>query len=392
MKVSDIPKILDLASAANERGEIFVPLFVGEAGIGKSSGTQQWVSAQDAKYKKEGGFGFIDLRLAYYEGPDMVGAPYSFKDDDGVMRTGNSLPNFWPTKGRGLILFEEPNLGNSMIQNTMMQILTDRKVGPHYKLPPGWVLAGAMNPFTSKYDTNAMSAALLNRFQMFDIDFDWKTFLFYAEKNNWHKNVIQFLKSGMWVYKKPEQIAEEDKYVSPRTWDRMSAAEFAGASETEELRGLHKIVSESTLGPSIGRQYWTSCWDEAPVMADDLIRDKKTSLKKIKDQCKAGSYSGDKLNITIESIAAKYDGWYKDRKDKKGEMLPQAPDTIDEATLIDVLKLIPGDQAVNLMNSTLYKNLGGVSITEFMTAFRTRNPDAIEYVKMFVKARSGKQS
>ena len=386
MKVSDITKVLDLAFEANERSTLFIPVFVSEAGIGKSSVVQQWRDSMNDRFKDEGGFGFVDLRLAYYEGPDFVGMPYTFQDSDGITRSGHSLPDFWPTKGRGIIFFEEPNLGNSMIQNAMMQILTDRKVGPTYKIPKGWVIAAAMNPFTSKYDTNAMSAALLNRFQRFDVDFDFNVFLKYAKKNGWHKNIVNYLSSGMWTYMTPENLKEDAVYISPRTWERLSSAEHAGSSDNESKRGFHKIVAESTLGKDVGRAYWQSCWDESPVMADDILNDRKKAFEKLKKQCEPGKYTGDKLSITIESIAEKYDGWYKDRKKKDGSLWDQADGTIDEATLVDICDIIPGDQAVNLLQKTFVKALGGQGVTEFLRGFKERNPAAMKHIAAYVKA------
>ena len=124
MKPTRIKEILDLAYAARKIDEVYNPIFVGEAGLGKSYIAQEWV---DDKRKINPEFGFIDLRIAYYEGPDMVGFPETI-EINGVVRTTNALPDFWPTEGEGLILFEEPNSGTTGVMNTMMPILTEIQV------------------------------------------------------------------------------------------------------------------------------------------------------------------------------------------------------------------------------------------------------------------------
>jgi len=61
MKPSEIMPVLDIAKKVNDMGKRFNPLFIGPPGIGKSQIVQQWC--------KENGYGFIDLRLAFFEAP-----------------------------------------------------------------------------------------------------------------------------------------------------------------------------------------------------------------------------------------------------------------------------------------------------------------------------------
>ena len=385
MRPSRIPEILDLSWKARNMGLTINPMFVGEAGLGKSAIIRQWVESMDKKHKDSGGFGFIDLRMAYYEGPDFVGYPHEYKDDSGNTRMGHALPHFWPTSGKGLILLEEPNRGNTMVMNCLMQILTDRMVGPNYKLPDGWMIAGAMNPDTSKYDTNTMDAALADRFEMIDVDYDFNTFIEYIEQNNWHDRIQTYLKSGMWVYKKPDAISKDGRYVSPRTWSKLNAYEKAGASDHPSKQQTHRIICQSVLGKYIGGEYWKTCWDDAPVLAKDIINDKDAAFEKLKKQCKAGdSYAGDKIEITVDSIVENYDGWYEGRKNKDGTDFPAKKDMIDEETMAKVAKIIPSDQAVNLIKGCLYKSHKG-SLTSFFKDFYERNKECVKIMRDHIK-------
>lgn len=391
MRPDRIPEVLDLAWAAREAGLIFNPMFVGEAGLGKSEIIRQWVKTMDEKYKDEGGFGFVDLRLAYYEGPDFVGYPYEYEDENKVQRMGHALPHFWPTKGRGLILLEEPNRGNTMVMNCCMQLMTDRQVGPTYKVPNGennnggWIVAGAMNPEGAKYDVNAMDTALADRFEFFNIEYDFNTFVHHVETTNWDPKVATFLKSGQWVYKTPDAIGKDGKYISPRTWSKLNAAELSGASNGPGKQQIHRIICQSILGKHVGNEYWKSCWDDAPVLANDLLNKKSAALKKLKKQSSSGdSYAGDKIAVTVESIIENYGGFYDGRTRPDGSDWPQADGTIDEATMVEVATIIPSDQAINLIKGCGYKVHKG-QVTSYFREFYKRNKECVAIMRDNIK-------
>ena len=372
MKATKILEVLDLTYEARQQGRIFNPMFVGEAGVGKSAVIRQWV---DDKRIVNSNFGFRDFRMAYYEGPDFIGMPVE-QMIEGVMRMIHALPGFWPTEGEGLILLEEPNRGNTMIMNCLMQILTDREVGTDYKLPDGWLIAGAMNPEGSRYDTNNMDTALADRFTFYDIDYDTNTFISHIEKKQWHQNVQLFLRSGIWQYKKPDSIAKGGKYISPRTWERMETVEQAG--EIQKMsQANHRTHCQAILGKDIGSEYWKTCWDDAPVVASDLLKDAKAAIWKLKKQSKEGkSYAGDKVSLTIESIVEHYGGYYTGCDFKKD------PKKIEEKLMVAVAMVIPADQAVNLVRDCGFKFFKGKGkVTSFMKEFTARNPQCTAFLR-----------
>jgi len=392
MRPTGIPEILDLAVEARKQGLILNPRFVGEAGIGKSMIARKWVKAQQAIDSE---FGMIDLRIAYYEAPDMIGFPKEVKDEKtGEWRTIHCLPDFWPTSGRGLIMLEEPSRGTTGVMNTLMQLLTDREVGPHYELPDGWIIASFDNPDSANYDTNGMDTALTDRFETFPVDFDMNGFMNYIEprkddKGNqiggWHKNVVNFIKSGQWVYKTPDAISTEGQYISPRTLQKMNNWELAGASINEAARTNHRTIAQAVLGKHIGNEYWKSCWDDAPILASDLIMDMEKSLKKIKKHSKKGdAYSGDKVSVTIGSIIENYDGFFEGRKDKNKADWPCAEGHIDEATMVAVAKVIPSDLAINLIKGCGYKAHKG-EVNSYFKEFYKRNEDCVAIMRGNIK-------
>jgi len=367
MKPTNIPAIMDIALSAREIGEIFNPMFTGEAGLGKSQIVQQWVKKQQDLDPE---FGFIDLRIAYMEAPDLIGFPESQPDKNGVIRTVHRLPEFWPTEGKGLLLLEEPNRGTTGVMNCLMQLLTDRKVHT-YSLPEGWIIAAAINPDTEHYDGNTMDAALKDRFEEFEIEFDHVSFMEFVDKSNWHPALQMFISSGIWTYKTTKEISKDGKYISPRTFSKLNTAEKTGKIKN---RQLHRIAAQSALGKDIGNEYHRFCYDSAPVTAQDLLKDKTAAMKRLMGQSDPSKYQGDMIAATVESIEKNYGGLKKDCQ----------PDQIDEETMAEVAKIIPADHAVNLIKNCGYKQSKG-RITSFFEEFTKRNPDLVKVLKDNIK-------
>lgn len=367
MKPSNIPVILDLALKARKMGEVFNPLFTGEAGLGKSAIVQQWVKKQQ---ERNPDFFFLDLRLAYMEAPDMIGFPEKILanvNGKEIWTTIHAIPEIWPMEEgmEGLILLEEPNRGTTGVMNTLMQMLTDRKVHLH-KLPESIIFAGCINPDSAEYDVNSMDAALKDRFEDFEIEYDHPTFHDYIVNSNWDPDVIRFFgESGIWIYKTSDQIGEGQKYISPRTISKINAAMKAGVKEN---RQIHRIVSCSILGQDIGNEFNNFCYDQAPVTAQEILKDKKKALKRLEKQCDENDYKGDMVAMTVESIIKCYGG------------LNASDEEIDENTMADVARIIPKDQAIVLIKGCGFKD-GKNNITGFFRGFVQRHKDLVQLLR-----------
>ncbi len=362
MKAANIGLVLDLAMAAREKGEVFNPLFTGEAGLGKSQVCQQWMKAQKAKDPE---FGFIDLRIAYMEAPDLIGFPEVI-EVNGVRRTVHELPDFWPTSGRGLLLLEEPNRGTTGVMNCLMQILTDRKVHK-YTLPDGWIIAACINPEGAEYDVNNMDAALKDRFEEYEIEFDHQSFSEFADSAGWDNRVQGYINSGFWIYKTPKELGPEGAYISPRTWSKMNAAELAGVHKS---RSLHRLTSISILGKDIGNQYHKYCYDSAPVSAEDLLKDREGALKRLVQQSDKNNYQGELIAQTVESVIKHYGGLKEKCKENQ----------IDEDLMAEVAKIIPSDQAINLVKGCGFKQSNG-AVLNYFREFVKRHPDMVDIIR-----------
>lgn len=373
MKPITIKQVLDLALAARENGEVFNPLFTGDAGLGKSAICQQWVKDQR---EKDPNFGFIDMRIAYYEAPDMIGFPKEIPCEDSPdgFITIHCLPDFWPRdpNSRGLLLLEEPNRGTTGVMNCLMQLLTDRKV-KNYELPEGWVIAGAVNPDSAEYAVNKMDTALKDRFEEYEVEFDHRSFVEYINKAGWDEQLINFINSGTWMYKSAKDLDKDKTYISPRTLSKINAAEKAGLDKN---RDLHFMTVRSILGKDVGKDYHKFRFDEAPVVYTDLLENKSAALKRLKTHSKGDTYKGDMVAITVESITKHF--------------VAQAEDDIEqgligENTMADVAEIIPADQAVNLIKQCALKSATG-NVGVYLKKFIKDRPSLVDIIKASLAA------
>lgn len=293
MKPTDIFAVLDLAKRANEQGLRFNPLFVSPPGLGKSEIVHQWA--------KQENYRVIDIRAAYLEAPDMIGFPSVKILENGKAKTVHNPPDFWPDETDTtptVVFFDEVNRGNTSVMNTLMQILTDGKVHTH-KLPKGVIYVACINPETAENDVNSMDAALRDRFEIFDINYDKKTFVQFMKDNDWDVPVRLFVESGAWEYKTPEEISNVDgaKYLSPRSFSKLNAARLSQIPEK-----LEYDIYTSLLGKITGKAFDQFVKKDQPVVYEDLVSNFKESIEQIKKFSDPNNYKSGHLSITVKSI------------------------------------------------------------------------------------------
>jgi|GEM_PF-2003734 len=341
MKSSEIHAILDLAFKVRAAGERFIPCFAGDPGLGKSFNAQQW---QKDKAKEVPGFGFLDIRLALREGPDLTGKPTT-ELQNGKLRTISALPGFWPTdpKSSGLLLLEEPNRANTWVTNCIMQLLTDRKMdvgeAEPYVLPEGWMMAACINEGTA-VDVSQMDAALRNRFSMFEIKYDRVEFVDYMESTNWHTNVINFVKDGTFQFTSADEIGEGKTYVSPRTLEVISNLE---KQYIQKNATFHNTIVTSILGKEIGSMYHKFCFDESPISYEDLTKRKKTAIKRLErfSGVNGDPVRADILSLTVQNIVDNF---------------PNPSSEKDRKLLYEISRIIPLDQSVEMLKTVFSKD------------------------------------
>lgn len=293
IKPKQIFEQLDIAWAVRKNGGNYVPCFAGDSGIGKSEIQQAWA--------KNNGFELVDIRLAYMEGPDLVGLPTVVEitmNGKTQKSTVYALPEFLPKSGKALIIFEEPNRAHESTMNAIMQVFTDRKIGS-YELPNEVLLSMAINP-EGHYNVNSLDPALKNRVAMFDVKYDHKAFVDFMQEKKFHPVLLGFIAdSGLWSYKAIDEIKESGVYISPRT---ISHVNNILNSIPDNHTGLFEAIS-GYLGTTTASDYIKFANEIRPVMWEDIKRNKKKALDKLAQLRDRPDYNGDMVSVTVTSVS-----------------------------------------------------------------------------------------
>lgn len=347
INVGDIKKVLNVAWNVRQAGKMMIPCFEGPSGIGKSQAVHQWVRYMDSKVK--GGFGMIDLRGATIDSSDTRGLPW--KDE----KTGQTVflpPDFLPTKGSGVLFIDEINRSSTPVMNCFMELFTEGRIG-NYVLPPGWFPCTAINPGDNEaYDVNSMDEALKNRVKRFVVKFDHKQFVKHLTSITCSPKILAYLNAGAWVYKEPGQ--GDGEYVSPRSWEQLSDAEYGGALEDNDL---HNDFAHSYLGKNIGNDYWAFTHKTKPITYDEIEKewvkrkrpsdpmqllefDSLKAFAAYADPSRSATVRQDLISATLQTILTKAD---------KGVQ------HVEEPILYAVASCLPTDQTVALIQNLALK-------------------------------------
>ena len=212
----------DLVETIRTNRRTGVPTLVfGPPGVGKS---QQVHQAAD-------GDPVIDVRLSMLDPVDLRGLPIVA---DG--RVAWARPDFLPEEGTGILLFDELNTAPVAVQNAALQLILDRRCGPH-RLGDGWYIVACGNRSTHRAHVNPLSAPLRNRFAIVDFEPSIERWTRWAYAHGVHSHVIAFLNfsPGNLVGDPNDEYAN---FASPRSWERVSAFLDAGVEDVEAFTSL----------------------------------------------------------------------------------------------------------------------------------------------------------
>lgn len=188
------------------------PLIIGAHGIGKSQILEQAAAELEIDYRCR------DLSLM--EPPDLVGMP---------KLEGNTTrflpPDFLPTGGKGLLVFEELNRCPGYMRAPCLQLLTARTLND-YRLPAGWLPVAAINPPNVEYDVHELDPALLSRFVQINMAPDRKEWAAWAERVGVHRDVCNYVTSDPTIFTD----------TNPRSWKYVS--DFLLACDGKGAKGI----------------------------------------------------------------------------------------------------------------------------------------------------------
>lgn len=293
----EVKKKLELVLPKEGRQSI-VPFIHGAPGIGKSA-----IVKQIAKERK---LQVIDLRLSQHESSDIKGIPLP---DPGENISRWLPPEFIPFKTtkrfegtKGILFLDELNRAAPDVLQTVFQLVLDRKVG-NLELLDEWHIVAAGNLGDEDgCDVVELDPALNNRFIHFFMQPDVKSWLKWAEKNNVHLDIINFIKTKPgYLFRKFKTKYDEEFLVTPRSWEAFS--NIIKQNEDKKIDQIAAVLGSDIVGPA-AIHFLKYLEEKNVIKPSDVINKYKEVLPKLKMLSREQVYA---LNFEI----AKYIGELK---------------------------------------------------------------------------------
>lgn len=205
-----------------------VPTFIfGAPGVGKSQQVFQAAGSDPV----------IDCRLSLLDSIDLRGLPVVNRNHDGKAEVNWARPDFIPESGSGILFFDEMNNAPPQVQNAALQIILDRRCGPH-KLGDGWYIVAAGNKASHKAFVNPLSAPLRNRFSIIEYEPKVESWTRWAFDHGVHDDLIGFMNFRPALLVADKITDEYSNFPSPRAWERVSTFVKSGVDDLDDFESL----------------------------------------------------------------------------------------------------------------------------------------------------------
>lgn len=249
---SQLQKVLDRVYALTVKLAVMLH---GTFGIGKTAAIRAFAMRKASELKlafsqsfsdvdDESKFLFIVIPLHQYDPAEIKGIPFANAERTKTVYLPMGL---LPTKGQGVIFFDEINLASPMLQSNAYQIIEDRRLG-FYKVPDGFMVIGAGNKDDDRGHTFEMALPLNNRFlhielsvpPVMDIEVSKKElvrgwvndYAIHAGIDHRIINYLSYAKKYLFVYD-PTKDVQEPTIATPRMWEKVSEL-IKGIPDTDE--------------------------------------------------------------------------------------------------------------------------------------------------------------
>lgn len=214
MLLSDVKKLL---SSMIDSGVVDINLCLeGHQGIGKTQIIKQ--------VAKEKGWHYCAIYCAQTSTEDLIGMPKIVADGKGGFVTEFAKPKLFPTEENTLFVLEEINRAPLEVQQSVLQLLTDKKLG-NFVLPKNTIICACINPTEGMYQTLELDSVFVNRLVKIQVSTSPKEFISYATANKFDEDIINFIGSlnkkeaSIYFAQVPDKDNIGKPIPSPRTWE-----------------------------------------------------------------------------------------------------------------------------------------------------------------------------
>jgi hypothetical protein len=228
---------------------------------------------------KDSGFELLMLNLAHFEEGDLIGIPY--REGEAMLY---AIPEWlYTNRNKKCILFlDEIDRAPKNILNSCLSLIREYRIHTHY-LPDNWkiIAAGNSGINDSFYDTSELDFALKSRFIHLFYELTTLEWLEWAEKNNIHPYIKNYLKIEPSALIVEPENNEVFSYPNPRTWEILSQALYITPSN------LWKFVIIGTIGKEIGESFYIfikrNDKGTLPLTFNDFVTNPKKSFHTLKN-------------------------------------------------------------------------------------------------------------
>ena len=266
---SEIIELIALAYRANQP-----VLLEGPHGVGKSQLLEEAAGHL--------GIEVIVRDLSLMEPPDLIGLPTQVNG-----RTMYAPPSFLPSKGQGILVFEELNRSERYMMSPCLQLLTARSLND-YRLPSGWLPVAAINPAGENYDTRELDPALLSRFLRIQVEADVKSWLAWASTNGVHPAVQKYVSALPSIFDS----------TNPRSWTYASNVLAAFTMNDKESRHTLLAALAGLVGEAHAKAFLKVYRNNEVMVSPDQVIRHYSSVR-----ASVLSWRKDKRTDMLESIA-----------------------------------------------------------------------------------------
>jgi len=236
--IGKLVETIKTAIAANNNLVVYGP-----PGIGKTQIAKQAAATLNRVYAEMllAGRDIGDLMMPYVEpGNGLV-----FHYNKAIPLQGNPL-----YEGKKVLLnIDEFSGAQRLMQNVLLKVLDEKKVGEAQLAPDVWIMATGNRSFDLAH-VEQISAALSNRAQFVTVEPDLQAFLHYGVANNFHPIVlswVRFDEENLFSFDSEAFLGGDVSFPSPRT-----NAALSNMLHVRDAQGIDDDVFRALCAGTIG--------------------------------------------------------------------------------------------------------------------------------------------
>lgn len=276
MLLSDVKKLI---GSMIDSGVTDINLCLeGHQGIGKTQIIKQ--------VAQEKGWNYCAIYCAQTSTEDLIGMPKIVDLGNNEFVTEFAKPKLFPTKENTLFVLEEINRAPLEVQQSVLQLLTDKKLG-NFVLPKNTIICACINPVDGMYQTLELDSVFINRLVKIEVTTSPSEFVTYAKAKKFDEDVINFISSlnksdaKLHFAQKPDKDNIGKPIPSPRTWELVSNILKMNLPDTMLMAMVSGAIGEKTASKFLSTRKQL----KRLVKVDDLlnnfdsVKDKLSSLE-----------------------------------------------------------------------------------------------------------------